>query len=414
MSFPLPTRKQARLIWLAATGLSIAILVALFVALIWGLGQALKILSPVIWPLAVAGVIAYLLDPVVDWLQKKGLSRGRAIISVFAIALLIVAGIISSVVPPIVTETRQLTRNIPHYTTNAEARVRGWVNNPPGWMRRLLKTESPRGETPSTTNEAGVVLTPTNSVAGTEGQQKQPPLGGALNKETLQSVSNWLAQVLPQLGRWVFGQVSRVAEWFGALVGLALVPIYAFYLLLEKRGIRSSWPHYLPLADSTFKDELVFVLGSINDHLITFFRGQVLVAICDGILYGIGFLIIGLPYAILLGVVAIVLTIVPFIGAIIVFIIAMIIAFVQFGDWTHPLLVVAVFAVVQTLEGVVISPKIMGGRVGLHPLAIIIAVMVGTTLLGGLLGGILAIPLTAVLRVVLARYVWKRPEALRP
>ena len=90
---------------------------------------------------------------------------------------------------------------------------------------------------------------------------------------------------------------------------------------------------------------------------------------------------------------------------------ALILAIVQFGDWQHPLLVLAVFAVVQTLEGLVISPKIMGGRVGLHPVTIIIAVMVGTTLLGGLLGGILAIPLTAALRVVMFRYVWKREGA---
>jgi len=84
---------------------------------------------------------------------------------------------------------------------------------------------------------------------------------------------------------------------------------------------------------------------------------------------------------------------------------------VQFGDWLHPLLVLVVFGCVQALEGLVISPKIMGDRVGLHPVSIIIAIMVGTTLLGGLLGGILAIPLTAALRVVMFRYVWKRPSA---
>lgn len=78
------------------------------------------------------------------------------------------------------------------------------------------------------------------------------------------------------------------------------------------------------------------------------------------------------------------------------------------GDWQHPLLVVAVFSVVQTLEGFVIQPKIMGDRVVLHPVTIIIALMVGTTLLGGILGGILAIPLTAALRVLMFRYVWKK------
>jgi predicted PurR-regulated permease PerM len=89
---------------------------------------------------------------------------------------------------------------------------------------------------------------------------------------------------------------------------------------------------------------------------------------------------------------------------------ALVIALVAFGDWQHPLLVVAVFGVVQALEGTLIQPKIMGERVGLHPVTIIIALMVGTTLLGGILGGILAIPLTAALRVIMFRYVWKKRE----
>ncbi len=105
---------------------------------------------------------------------------------------------------------------------------------------------------------------------------------------------------------------------------------------------------------------------------------------------------------------AVFLTMIPFLGAIVTCCTALVIALVQFGDWLHPLLVLAVFGLVQALEGLVISPRIMGGRVGLHPVTIIIAVMVGTTLLGGLLGGILAIPLTAALRVVMFRYVWKR------
>jgi predicted PurR-regulated permease PerM len=79
---------------------------------------------------------------------------------------------------------------------------------------------------------------------------------------------------------------------------------------------------------------------------------------------------------------------------------------VTYGDWLHPLLALGVYGLVQFLEGFVIQPKIMGDRVGLHPLTIIIALMVGTTLLGGILGAILAIPLTAALRVVMFRYVW--------
>ena len=145
---------------------------------------------------------------------------------------------------------------------------------------------------------------------------------------------------------------------------MALVPVYTFYFLLEKRGISSRWTDYLPVADSGFKNELVFVLNSINNYLIAFFRGQVLVAICDGILYGTGFLIIGLPYAVLIGAMAVFLTMIPFLGAIVTCSAALVIALVQFGDWQHPLLVLAVFGFVQALEGLFISPRIMGGRVG--------------------------------------------------
>jgi len=205
--------------------------------------------------------------------------------------------------------------------------------------------------------------------------------------------------------------VGRIASWFGILAGLALVPVYAFYFLLEKPSISSRWTDYLPMTDSRFKEEIVFILNSINGYLIAFFRGQVLVAICDGILYGLGFLVAGLPYAVLIGFMAVFLTMIPFLGAIVTCASALVIAIVQFGDWLHPLLVLGVFGCVQALEGLLISPRIMGERVGLHPVTIIIAVMAGTTLLGGLLGGILAIPLTAALRVLMFRYVWKRPSA---
>ncbi|HET7625808.1 MAG TPA: AI-2E family transporter [Verrucomicrobiae bacterium] len=411
MNFLPPTPKQARLIWLAVSGLAVATLVGLAVGLIWGLGRVLQILSPVLWPLAAGGIIAYLLDPVVDHFEKKGLSRAKAITAVFAIALLIVGILFGSIIPQLVIETRQLAGRIPDYTARIEQQAQKWVDNPPPLVRKLFKLETvpaDRENSGAVTNDSANI-TSTNLTETTTATTNAPPTKtGAFDNGTLQSATDLLTGALPTVGRWIFGQVGRVAAWFGVLVGLALVPVYAFYLLLEKRGIESKWTNYLPLADSTFKDELVFVLRSINDYLIAFFRGQVLVAISDGILYTIGFLIAGLQYAILLGAAAVALTMIPFLGAIVLCFAALIISVVQYGDWMHPLYVLIVFAVVQTLEGLVISPKIMGDRVGLHPLTIILAVMFGTALLGGLLGGILAIPLTAVLRVLMTRYVWKK------
>jgi predicted PurR-regulated permease PerM len=414
MNFPPPTERQARLMWLALTGLSIAVLGALVAVLIWGLGRAVQLLSPVLWPLAVAGVVAYLLDPVVDLLQKRGVKRARAILCVFGLASVIVLGLCGSVLPRVISETRQLTDRIPEYAAKTEQRIIKWASNPPPLVARLLDrfyphppnlpaiaTDQTSGSTTNTVPSA--TATTTNA---------PPAVVAGLDKDTLQTVTQSIAKALPQIGGWLFGQVGRVASWFAVIAGIGLVPVYAFYFLLEKEGISSRWTNYLPVADSRFKTELVFVLGAINNYLITFFRGQVLVAMCDGVLYGLGFLLIGIQYAALIGVAAVFLTMIPFIGALVICVTALAISAFQFGDWTHPLLVLAVFGCVQTLEGVFISPRIMGGRVGLHPVTIIIAVMAGTTLLGGLLGGILAIPLTAALRVVMFRYVWKR-ESVR-
>jgi predicted PurR-regulated permease PerM len=414
MSLPPPTEKQARIIWAALTGLAVGLIFALLAGAIWGLGQVLRLLAPVLWPLAVAGVLAYLLDPVVDFFERKGLPRARAILCVFGIALFILLALFGSVVPHLVNETRDLAAKFPAYSTRLQDRIENWINNPPALIRRFLQTPTIASDSTNAVVETNVLLTVTatnSATAATAPADGVSLFGGSVNRQTLQSATGWVANFLPKAGSWLFGKVSAVASLFGVLAGLALIPIYTFYLLLEKRGIESQWTDYLPVKQSGFKDELVFVLRSINEYLIAFFRGQVLVAMCDGILYTIGFLVIGLPYAVLIGAMATVLTMIPFLGAITTCVAALIIAVVTFGDWQHPLLVLAVFAVVQSLEGLVIQPKIMGNRVGLHPLTIIIAVMAGTTLLGGLLGGILAIPLTAAARVIMFRYVWKRPEA---
>jgi predicted PurR-regulated permease PerM len=406
-----PSRNQSRILWAALTVLAITIGLACLIGLVWGLGRVLDVLSPVIWPLAVAGALAYLLDPVVDLLEKRKMKRQWAIICVFAVAILVIGGISALVVPRLVSETRDLVVKIPDYTRQLQQRAVDWLETKPNWkipfLSRPTVTEAPTNATLTLTNVITITGTnvTTNTVAG-----NTAPVAQTVEQQTVQSIAAWLPKVLPIAGQWLVNQVSRVAAWFGLLAGIALVPVYCFYFLLEKKGIQGHWTNYLPVSESRVKEEIVFVITAINDRLIVFFRGQVLVAACDGLLYAIGFFAMGLNYALLLGLVAAVLTIVPFLGAIVTFVIAFVLAVVQFQDWLHQLLVVGVFAVVQTLEGLVISPKIIGDRVGLHPLTIIVSVMVGTTLLGGLLGGLLAIPLTATLRVLMFRYVWKKAE----
>jgi predicted PurR-regulated permease PerM len=374
------------MLWFALTGLAVAAVMVLIVGAVWGLARLLDVLSPVLWPLAVAAVVACLLSPLVDWIESRHIPRTRAIVLVFIIAFAVVAGVLASVIPQVVVETQQLAAKVPEYSQRLQEHVRKLIAEPPAFLHHFLPAPA----------------------AGAGDSTSPAPAGNP----ALASATTWLAGILPKLGSWLFGNIGKVASGLGILVGLALVPVYAFYFLLEKRGIQKHWREYLPLRDSAEKEEMIFVLGAISQYLVAFFRGQVLVAMCDAVLYTIGFLIVGVNYAFLLGFLALFLTIIPYIGAFIIFVTALTLAFVQYGDWMHPLLVMGVFGVVQTLEGLFISPKIMGDRVGLHPLVIIIAVMTGTTLLGGLLGGILAIPFAAALRVIMARYLWKKREAV--
>ena len=386
--------------WFALTAVAVATLIALIAFSCWGLGRILNLLSPVLLPLAIAGVVACVLSPVVDFLEQRKISRVRAIVLVFAAAAAVVLGMLASVVPQVVVETENLASQVPAYTQKIQTKMDALIAQPPAWAQhlfppqeRIVSTNTPPAAPSSASAPASAPVPAPASAPAPEGSKP------------LDTLTAWLTSHLAGMGTWLLGELGRLLSGFSLLAGLVLVPVYVFYFLNEQRDISSHWRNWLPLRDSATKDEVIFVLHAIGQYLVAFFRGQVLVAICDSILLTIGFLLSGLDYALLLGFAALFLTMIPFLGSITICVTAFLLAFVQYGDWLHPLLMLVVFAVVQTLEGLFISPKIMGDRVGLHPVVIIIAVMTGTTLLGGILGGILAIPLAAALGVLLHRYV---------
>jgi predicted PurR-regulated permease PerM len=371
MSFSTPTEKQSRVIWFSITAVAVATVVILCGFLVWGLGWLANKLASVIFPLAIAAVLAYLLDPLVDFLERQKVPRRRAILLVFSVLLMLVVILLATVVPQLIDEIKSLVQQMPNYAE----RLRNYLTD-----KLAISSLAARAR-------------------------------DAMASDMGTSLQNWLSAAAPVVGGWLFLQFQRAASWVGFLIGLALVPIYLFYFLQEKSGIQRKWTDYLPLNESKVKKEVVFVLTSINDALIVFFRGQVLVALCTGTMLAIAFSILGLNYAILLGAIAAIFGIMPYVGSIVCLLLALILSAVQFGDWLHPFLVLVIFGVVQLIEGFVVSPKIIGGRVGLHPLTIIVAVLVGTTLMGGILGGVLAIPLTAALRTLMFRYVWKKSRA---
>jgi predicted PurR-regulated permease PerM len=412
MSFPPPTPKQARILWISVTGLAVGVILGLIGLLFWGLSWLIQVLSPVLWPLAIAGIIAYLLDPLVEFFVRRKVPRARAIILVFVICISGILAVLSQVVPRLVYESKALINQVPAYSKEVQKELSDWFSRPMllEWKERFFPSK--RKDSQTSTN---LVLTTTNAPLSSTNQVAEPigpsgPAGPdqAWASDVIQKILSGLATLLPKIGKWLLDRISAVASWVGMIVGLALVPVFIYYFLHEKGVIEKNWTDYLPVRESKAKEELVFILKAINGYLIVFFRGQVVVAICIGVLLSIGFLILGLNYAVLLGILAGALSIVPYLGAILTIVPSIILAAVQFKDWLHPILVVAIFAGVQMMEGLVISPKIMGDRVGLHPMTIIIAVLVGTNLMGGILGGVLAIPLTAALRVLMFRYVWKR------
>lgn len=372
MNFPPPSEKQAQVIWFSFTVLAVAVVLGAVGATFWAMGFLLNKLASLILPLAVAAIIACLLDPVVDMFeQRMKIPRIRAILMVFFIGVATVVLMLGTVVPELVVQANKLVTNLPEYSDQFRDRLSNWL------------ADSPLGQ------KAKI----------------------AWDQEVGAKVQQALKDTVPLISDWLLAHVGSFAVFMSYAVGLALVPVYLFYFLLEKSGIQSNWSDYLPIRESQAKQELVFVLSSINDCIIVFFRGQILVSICSGTLLGIGLLLCGIDYAVLLGALAAVICILPYIGSIITFVLAAILAAVQYGDANHFLAVAGVFIFVQLAEGLVYSPRILGNRVGLHPLTIIISVMAGTKLIGGILGGLLAIPITAALRTIMFRYVWKKPVA---
>jgi predicted PurR-regulated permease PerM len=138
MNFPPPTTRQAQVIWFAMTALAVALTLGIVGAVIWGVGRVLLVLSPVLWPLAVAAIIAMILDPVVEWLVGRNVPRLRAILLVFGVAAVLVLGVLGSIVPRVVVEARDLAGRIPGYASTAQTNLQKWINEPPASLIPLL------------------------------------------------------------------------------------------------------------------------------------------------------------------------------------------------------------------------------------------------------------------------------------
>lgn len=410
-----PTRFQSKTIWRALTGIAILVIGILIVGVIWLAGKTLGYLQPVLVPLAVAGIVAYLLDPIVTWLQHRGLSRIKAVITVFASFVILLTALGFLIVPPIAKQVSDAFHDKEEIASKATTAMTSIKDAP--WLKPVIDyaSEKVNPETGATHIETEAPIT--NAV-------EQTANGEAYVKPDYQYrwqflISKYAAQIAQMVTGWFSEGSSKMLGILGLTIGLVMIPVYLYYFLKESSGIKAHWHQYVPLKASRFKSEVVDSLSEINGYLISFFRGQMLVAFIDGILVGVALWIFGLPYALVIGLFMAILGVIPYIGNIICLIPACLIAFVHFGHidnqnllgsnpWVYVASVIAIFFVVQQINSLLTAPKIVGDSVGLHPMTVIFSMLFWSLLLGGFIGALLAVPMTAAIKVLFMRYIWDR------
>lgn len=451
-----PTRFQQKTLWSALTGVAMLVLGALLVGLVWLVGQIFGFLQPVLVPLIVAGIIAYLLDPVVRLLEKRGLRRLWAVVTVFLATLVVMTLLVAAVLPAI-QGGRNFFKKI--FSKPVVAESVGAVATPLEESPIESSDAAPvedvaakeNGETDGGAPEKPLLypdqepdLAPAlaRALHHLRSEYKDGPIGWSLTEITDggepivyangsrtpdsldffwrtragRMLFEYKGEILETGKRWLSVGSTKIFGFLGLVLGMIMVPVYLFFFLKDSASIRDHWHEYVPLRASHFKTELVSTLKEINGYLISFFRGQVVVGVIDGILVGIALFIFDLPYALLIGVFMAILGIIPYIGNILCLIPACIIGYLHaqtvspYGlePWPYVGCVVLIFAGVQQINSLLTAPKIVGDSVGLHPLTVIFSMLFWSLVLGGFVGALLAVPLSAAVKVIFRRYFWER------
>ncbi len=341
------------------------------------------LLGPILTPFVLAALLGWLGDPLVDRLERRGRSRGVAVTLVFLLMLLLVTLVLLILVPMIVSQVKELIANWPNYqawmSTWFETNAKPWIDRALGmaglgeYSLRSFDTEQIVALVRSHWQEAGGVA---KSTFG-----------------------------------FVFGYLSRSGMALVVLaVNIVLVPILTFYFLRDWDKLVARIAALVP---RDHVDTVSRLARESSESLGGFLRGQFLVMLAQGAIYAVGMSAVGLRLGLLIGIIAGLISFVPYLGATVGILLALIAAVVQEGgfNWTLLLLVSAVFTIGQLAESYVLTPRLVGDKIGLHPVAVIFAVMAGGQLFG-FLGMLLALPVAAVVNVLL-RFANERYTASR-
>ncbi len=425
-----PTPWQRKMIWTALTAFCVVLLAVIIGMVIWASANVISFLQPILIPVAIAVILTYLLDPLVTKMSRGTLNRTKAVALVFAIAFFALGGLAAWLVPTISIQSANFAKQVPAYTERARdyivdliyrfdqtfgflggGRSKSASTSLTNWLIGPASSPSPHAQP-----TVSPTLKPSDTTSAPETIAPSPPKLTTAERQRIQAYVEKqmpnLQQALPTLMEKLWDILKKSIGGFlgitGFLLSLILVPIYLFFLLNEQPRIQAHWREYLPLRASPFKDEVAELLSEINSYVTAYFRGQLLVCLVDGILIGTALTLLGLNFAPVVGAFVVVLTMVPYIGIIICWVPAVLIAAFQWGDWAHPIWVTVIFIFIQNLEGIFYAPRIVGNYVGLHPMTVIVSIFVWGLIIGGVIGPLLAVPLTATIKVLLGRYVWGR------
>ncbi len=328
----------------------------------WGAACAVFFLlvflfKPVLLPFVLGTVIAYLLNPVVNSLGRLGIGRGLAALLIVS-AFFLAAGIVIAVIAPIAAhELLDLSKDLPVYIE----RLKVFFQPATDRLHALL------GEKDA-------------------GQQAQAMVGEHAGAATA------------MLGSVVGGLALGGQAFLNFVTMVVVTPVVAYFMIREWPQVIAWLADLLPRAR---KDVILGLLAGIDRKLSGFIHGQVIVAAILAVSYAAALSVAGLEYGFLIGLVAGLLSVIPVMGSAFGFVAGVLAAWVQTGGWEFPALVAGIFIAGQLIEGNLLIPKIVGGRLGLHPLWIFFALMAGGSLLG-ILGMLLAVPVAAIASVLLA------------
>jgi predicted PurR-regulated permease PerM len=357
-SNPLLTESQRRTVGVAITLLALLGSAALLIAGFYYFGQLIGFFSSVLWPVAVAGVLALILRPLVERLEHRlRLKRGGAVAVLYATFVLLVAAALVAILPPVIEQFINFIAYLPALWENVWNYIQ---QHYPDWVT-LAKRQLAN---PTVRQIADAIAGETKTI---------------------------FSHAVPSL-RAAFGGMLDV---FAFITHLAIIPVYLFFFLLMRGQPTQNLGEHLPFLRPSVRDDVVFLTREFISIVESFFRGQLVIGLCMGVLFALGFSLIGLKFGLFLGLALGILNIVPYLGTIIGLGVALPLAFFQGGGWQLVGLVLLVKAIVQCIESWVLTPKIMGHQTGLHPAMIIFAVFFWGTAFHGILGMLLALPLTA-------------------